>query len=120
MTESAELAVYGDPLRDAWSGATDAMESLMRGVGSAASTARDKAAALAANDLVALLHMAENAAVAAGLTPEQARDGLGHLMQTALDAVRRLPNGAPLRLRGAKPRPRHAAGRRLGSSRGRQ
>ena len=56
------------------------------------------AAALAANDLVALLHMAENAAVAAGLTPEQARDGLGHLMQSALDAVRRLPNGAPLRL----------------------
>lgn len=54
------------------------------------------AAALAANDLVALLHVAEKAAMAAGLTAEQARDGLGHLMQTALDAVRRLPNDAPL------------------------
>jgi predicted short-subunit dehydrogenase-like oxidoreductase (DUF2520 family) len=56
------------------------------------------AAALAANDLVALLSVAERAAIAGGLTPEQARTGLGHLMQTALDAVRRLPNATPLRL----------------------
>ncbi len=56
------------------------------------------AAALAANDLVALLHVAEGAAIAAGLAPEDARVGLTHLMQTALDAVRRLPPDAPLRL----------------------
>ena len=56
------------------------------------------AAALAANDLVALLQVAEQAAIAAGLTPAQARAGLGHLMQTALDAIRRLPDDAPLRL----------------------
>ena len=56
------------------------------------------AAALAANDLVALLSVAERAAVAAGLTQQEARAGLGHLMQTALDAVRRLPDATPLRL----------------------
>ena len=55
-------------------------------------------AALAANDLVALLHVAEEAAIAAGLSPPQARAGLSHLMQTALDAVQRLPATAPLRM----------------------
>ena len=54
------------------------------------------AAALAANDLVGLLAVASEAAVAAGLSPVEARLGLTHLMQTALDAVTRLPPDAPL------------------------
>ncbi len=63
----------------------------------AARTLYHAAAALAANDLVALLHVAEQAGIAAGLTPVEARAGLGHLMQTSLDAIRRLPADAPLR-----------------------
>lgn len=54
------------------------------------------AAALAANDLVGLLALASQAAQEAGLSAEESRQGLTHLMQTALDAVVRLPLNAPL------------------------
>lgn len=53
-------------------------------------------AALAANDLVGLLALASQAAEEAGLSAEEARQGLTHLMQTALDAVVRLPLNAPI------------------------
>lgn len=54
------------------------------------------AAALAANDLVALLELATQSAVQAGLSPVDARLGLLHLMQTSLDALKRLPPETPL------------------------
>ncbi|MSP91535.1 MAG: DUF2520 domain-containing protein [Myxococcales bacterium] len=56
------------------------------------------AAALAANDWVALLDAAERAALRAGVTPQAARAGLLHLAASALAAVATLPIGAPLGL----------------------
>lgn len=94
----ATFAVAGTPRAQAV--AHDLVAALGGHVVAIADAARPlyhAAAALAANDLLALLHVAEQAAIAAGLTPEQAREGLGHLMQTALDAVRRLPSATPLR-----------------------
>ncbi|MFZ4576838.1 MAG: DUF2520 domain-containing protein [Myxococcota bacterium] len=56
------------------------------------------AAALVANDLVALLHLGEILCASAGLSADAARSGLLHLMRTSLDAVAAVPNDAPLAL----------------------
>ena len=56
------------------------------------------AAALAANDWVALIDSAERAAVRAGVAPAVARAGLLHLAHSALAALEALPAGAALGL----------------------
>lgn len=54
------------------------------------------AAALAGNDTVALLALAIEACVGAGLPQAELRAGLLHLAGTSLAAIRRLPAAAPL------------------------
>lgn len=54
------------------------------------------AAALIANDWVALADAAVQSAIAAGLEPTVARRGLLHLARTAWTALDQLPDGAPL------------------------
>jgi predicted short-subunit dehydrogenase-like oxidoreductase (DUF2520 family) len=65
-------------------------------VSQASRPAYHAAAALVANDLVALLHLGENLCLDAGLPGDAARSGLLHLMRTSLDALAAVPNGAPL------------------------
>ena len=60
-----------------------------------AQTAYHAAAALTANDLVALLLAAEHVGVHAGLQASTLRRGLVHLARTALDALDRVPDDRP-------------------------
>lgn len=82
--------------------ATAVAEALTRDLGGrplplpdGASTAYHAAAALAANDLAALLLAAERTGIEVGLEAEPLRRGLVHLARTALDALDRVPQDRP-------------------------